>query len=614
MNKLKSLQKELFQILQPKTNISLLDYAKEFGKLSPENSAVTGRFKPYPYQEQILKDMSDPRVETLSWMKSTRVGYTRILALAVAYHIEIDPAPQVLFTPNNTKAREFAKKELAPMIRDMKLNRFIYNTRIDDNLLVKAYKGGFIDIRGANTANNLASVTAKDVYADEIDRFKSDLDNEGSALKMISNRNESYYDGTFFMGSTPTIKGHSLIEQQYFLGDMNRRFVMCLKCKTLQIIVFGNIIIPQTTRAGVKHWNTKDAYLRCINCDYKIPHSDLRKMDAEGVWRQTQKFYCCNEWQNPLKNKTWTDKGEAICKKCKKLAEYNLQDRIKRSYHIWAAYSQQPKSTWEHLANEFVEARDDKNKMKTFVNTWLGETFEDYKVTITSNKIMEKIEAYTTAPKDTKIILITVDVQKDRLEYLITAWLSGEVSYNLRNGVIQGDPSLSNNVWEELNKIFITPIETEDRRKVKIFKGFIDMAGGATEAVKRFVKKNTNWIMLKGDSNEVKEDDTRAVSYLKYTSDRDYLIMWVATNKAKDIVFERIEQNIIHHNLNFDEEWFEQITSEKKVLKQNKQGKLQYFYVKVRERNEALDLIVYQLAGIRLMQEYYKNLDLTIKV
>ena len=50
--------KLLFQIfgsLKPKPKLNGLEWAKKYGYLSAENSAITGRFKPYKYQEEQMK-------------------------------------------------------------------------------------------------------------------------------------------------------------------------------------------------------------------------------------------------------------------------------------------------------------------------------------------------------------------------------------------------------------------------------------------------------------------------------------------------------------------------------------------------------------------------------
>lgn len=619
---------DLFKEFKPKPKTNALEFAKKYGYLSPESSAIQGRFVPFAYQEDILRDTSDDDIELLVWLKSTRVGYTKIVNFSVAYDIAEDPAPQIIFQPNDGKAGEWSKKELKPLLRDMPyVGDRIIKTREENNLNYKAYPGGFIESRGGKTANNYASVTAKKVRLDEYSRFPDDVEMEGDPYSIVVKRVESYWNSQVMVGSTPTIAGIDKTENLFNETDMKYRYLPCPHCNHYQILEFKNLIIPKEYREGVKHWKTEDTKLKCINCEELIDHKHKKQMDAKGRWRQTQKFFCCGEWQDPKINEHWyrneNDKydkrnGEALCIHCDLTAEYNRTGRKKRGYHIWAGYSFQPNTTWVKIAEAFVKALGSVEKMKSFKNTWLGESFEEKSVKLESNDLMDKVEDYTNVPDDAKIVLMTVDTQDDRLEYLITSWSMGETSHNIKRGKILGDP-VNQWVWDELLRIKRESLYTDSGREVKVYKGFIDMAGHRTDEVKKFVRKNGNdFIMLKGDPKEMKENDARPISSLKKSSVDESIIMWVATSKAKDIIFERMllqrnDNGFIHHNRSFDEEWFLQITAEKKIFKKNKRGFIEQTYVKIRDRNEALDLIGYQLAAIRLIQAQLPNFDLSIK-
>ena len=621
--KQQSVIKEIFKELKPKPKTNTLDFAKKYGYLSPENSAITGRFVPFPYQEDILRDTSDDDIELLVWMKSTRVGYTKLVNFSVAYDIAEDPCPQIIFQPNDGKAGEWSKKELKPLLRDMPyVGDRIIKTREENNLNYKAYPGGFIESRGGKSANNYASATAKKIRYDEYDRFPDDIDGEGDPYELGKKRTESYWNGQVMIGSTPTIKFHSKTENMFNETDKRYRYLPCPFCNHYQILEFKNIIIPQEYRDGVKHWKTEEAKLKCLNCEKLIDHKHKKKMDIKGKWQQTKEFFCCDEWQNPKENENWNDNGEALCIHCNLTAEYNRNGRKKRGYHIWAGYSFQPNTTWIKIAETFVSALGSVEKMKSFVNTWLGETWEEKSVKLESSQLLDKVEDYDKAPNDTKIIIMTVDTQNDRLEYLITAWCQGETSYNIKAGKIMGDP-INKSVWDELFKISRTKIQKENGSEAIIYWTFIDMGGQRTDNVKTFVKKYSSlkiqgFTMLKGDSKEQKENDSRPTALLKKSSVDDSVIMWVATTKAKDIVFERLALNngddgFIHHNKSFDDEWFAQLTAEKKIFKKNKRGFIEQTYVKTRDRNEALDLVGYQLAAVRLLQSQIKGFDLSIK-
>jgi len=626
MSKNERLLFKIFSELKPKPKLNGLEWAKKYGYLSAENSAITGRFKPYKYQEAILLSGTDEEVSEIWFPKSARIGYTKLLNMLIGYHISESPCSQLMFNPNDKKANEWSKKELKPLLRDMPIvGDKIVKSRQDDTVNFKVYPGGIFESRGGNAASNYAAATAKRVNLDEVDRFPDDVDGEGSPIELAIKRTATFWDSQAIFGSTPTITGISKIEIGFEDADKCYFYVPCPYCGEFQIIEFKNIKWDKEFREGVLTHLFDTAYLKCLHCEERISHKNKKSITQLGEWRQTQKFYCCNEWQDPKLNNNWDkvteDKyiAEALCKHCNKTAEYNRKGRKKRGFHIWAGYSMSPDADWSNIAKVFVQAKDanDRNKMKVFKNVWLGESYEDKTIKLDGDDLYNQREDYTTTSKEVKIIIMTVDTQDDRLEYLIKEWKVGETSRALKAGKIWGDP-INNSVWEELKRITNEPIKCEDGRELKIFRCFIDMAGHKTDEVKKFVSNNSEkFTMLKGDSKEVKDNDSRPLATLKMPQKGTIPIMWVATTKGKDIVFERLslkkeEYGYMHYNMSFDEEWFKQLTAEKVVFKENKKGYIERTYIKRRERNEALDLEVYQLAAIKLLQDL-KYIDLTIQ-
>ena len=289
--KQQSVLSDIFKNFKPKPKSNALIFAKKYGYISPESSAITGRFVPFAYQEDILIAMSDDEVELIVWMKSTRVGYTKLVNFKVAYNIAEDPGTILVYQPNDGKANDWSKDELKPMIRDMPIvGEKILKTREDDTLNKKAFFGGYVSSRGGKSINNYASATARDVVLDEFDRFPDDVENEGDPYTLAVKRIESYWNGKVIIGSTPKIKNNSKIETRFNETDMRYRYLPCPHCNHYQILVFKNLDIPQEYRDGVKHWKTKETKLKCVSCEKLIDHKHKRKMDAKGRWRQTQKF------------------------------------------------------------------------------------------------------------------------------------------------------------------------------------------------------------------------------------------------------------------------------------------------------------------------------------
>lgn len=292
LSKIRDVIHDIFQEFKPKSRKNILEFAKDYGILSSENSAITGQFVPFPYQEEILKTIGDDDVELVVWLKSTRVGYTKCINFAIAHGIAEEPCPQMIMLPTDSKASEWSKTEFKPLLRDMPIvGDRIIKTREDNNLNDKSYIGGFIKIRGGTTANNYASVTLKRAFVDEYSRFPRDVGKEGNPYLILKKRIESYWNGQIIAGSTPTIKGADLTEELFEETDKRYRYVPCPHCGYFQTIEFHNLVIPQEYREGVKFWDTKNTKLKCLNCGDMIDHKEKKKMDFLGQWRQTQALF-----------------------------------------------------------------------------------------------------------------------------------------------------------------------------------------------------------------------------------------------------------------------------------------------------------------------------------
>src|SRR5262249_46968282 len=80
----------------------------------PEGDANAGRWRTLPYQRGILDAISDPTIERVSVMKSSRIGYTKgCLCVPVGYHIAHDPAAILIVQPTIDDAKKHSKEDIA---------------------------------------------------------------------------------------------------------------------------------------------------------------------------------------------------------------------------------------------------------------------------------------------------------------------------------------------------------------------------------------------------------------------------------------------------------------------------------------------------------------------
>jgi phage terminase large subunit GpA-like protein len=421
MSTLDTLQTSVQQLWKPPPRLNLSEWADAHFFL-PAGDANAGRWTTLPYQRGILDAMSDPEIERVTLMKSARVGYTKAVCAAIGYYIAHDPCPIMVVQPTLDDARRHSKEDIAPMLRDVPLLEGLIaptRTRDSDNtILEKLFRGGSLSLIGANSPRGFRRTSRRVVIFDEVDGYPQSAGSEGDPIALGIRRTEYYWNRKILAGSTPTLAGHSVIERLFEAGDQRRYYVPCPECGAFQVLRFPNLKWPEG--------QPERAYLVCAENGCVIEHAAKRDMLEAGEWR--------------------ADKPEHF-------TEHNRH----ASFHIWAGYSYSPNATWGQLALEFVKAnRGGTLTLRTFVNTVLGETWQDRGEAPDWERLMRRRDAYPigTVPHGALFLTAGVDVQKDRLVYEVVGWGRGKVSWSIDYTLLPGDTAdLDTGPWAQLDAL-----------------------------------------------------------------------------------------------------------------------------------------------------------------
>lgn len=109
-----------------------------------------------------------------------------------------------------------------------------------------------------------------------------------------------------------------------------------------------------------------------------------------------------------------------------------------------------PWTRWKNIIMSFLESKNDPEKLKTFYNTELGETWEERGEVEDEEFLLHRQEEYEADLPDGVLLLTAgVDTQDDRLEYEIVGWGHGLESWGIEKGFVMGEPS-DINVWTTL--------------------------------------------------------------------------------------------------------------------------------------------------------------------
>ena len=421
MTTIATLETRVRQLWRPPPRLRLSEWADAKFML-PSGDANAGRWHSLPYQRGVLDAMSDPLIERVTWMKSSRVGYTKSFCAAVGYYIEHDPCPILIVQPTIDDAQKHSKEDLAPMLAEVPVLQGLVadvKTRDSSNtILYKVFRGGSLSLVGANSPRGFRRTSRRVVIFDEVDGYPVSAGSEGDPMRLAIMRTEYYWNRKILAGSTPTIAGHSAIERLFELGDQRRYYVPCPSCGDFQVLRFPQMKWPEG--------QPERAYYVCETNGCVIEHRSKRDMVEAGEWRAEHPEH---------------------------FTEFNRH----ASFHIWAGYSYSPNATWGQLAAEFVQATHaGTTTLRTFVNTVLGETWQDRGEAPDWERLMRRREPYAigTVPSGALFLTAGVDVQKDRVVYLVIGWGRGKTSWVIDYGILPGDTAdLDKGPWPQVDAL-----------------------------------------------------------------------------------------------------------------------------------------------------------------
>ena len=581
MSRLGELIRDTYAMFRPPALQTVSEWADENRMLVSESSSEPGRWRTEraPYQRDIMDSFVQTGIWKIVIMASAQTGKTEMELNMMGRAIDIDPGPMLFIQPTDTFAEDFSKRRVAPMIRACgALKRKVYEAKSRDagnTITMKTFPGGSVAFTGANSPTELAGRPVRYVFCDEIDRFPASAGTEGNPLKLAERRTETFRERgrKMVMTSTPTIKGTSEIEKNYNQGTQEEWHTECPHCHNFSFIRFDHIRFDKEEykdEAGDKNYHVRNVRWKCPVCERETGEYETKRQPAKWVAK------------NP----------EAI--------EAGI-----RSFRLSAFMS--PWSDWKDICRSFLNAKDDPELLKVFVNTMLGETWEVRDRSGVPEQLHARREKYDAeVPEGVLVLTMGVDTQDNRLEYEIVGWDREEQSWGISRGVIPGLPS-TKSVWEEIDGLMDKQWRLPNGMGLKVMAAFVDCGGHfTTEVYKACAERFVNGrkiFAIKGDDGQDKE----YVSLMKKAGPikSPKFIIGVDSGKTAIMSSTAVETpgaRYMHfprdYEAGYDMEFFRGLISEKMVI-HRRGGKAVMAWEKTYERNEPLDCRNYARAAYK---------------
>lgn len=556
-------------MMEPPPILTVSQWADVHRRLSSESSAEPGRWDTSraEYQRGVMDSLNDPLIDETIVMTSSQIGKTEILNNIAGYYIENDPAPMLVMNPTDEIGEAWSKDRFSPMCRDTPSLKSIIadpKSRSSGNTIThKLFPGGHLTIVGANSPSSLASRPIRILLCDEVDRYPVSAGTEGDPFSLARKRTTAFWNRRVAIFSTPTIKGFSRIEEAFKESDQRRFFVPCPHCDHRHVLAWGNV-----------KWEKGDpstARMECPECEKRFTNAQKNAAVRLGEWMATAEF-----------------KGKA-------------------GFHLNELYS--PWKRLEEVVADFLASQGNPSRLQVWVNTSLGETWEESGERVSDHELMDRLEEYPAeVPKHGLFLTAGVDTQPDRLEVEVVAWGKGEESWSIDYHVIHGDPDIPEGThgspWTDLTEYLRKPWKHESGSDVAVSGTFIDSGGANTQAVYGYVRnhKGQRIFAIKGQGGEgvpiVGNRQKRRSGKTSRTI--DFVI--VGVDNAKTSIMRKLQikepgAGYCHFPKGREPEYFRQLTAEKLVTRFVKGFPRREWQKESGRRNEAIDCRVYAFAA-----------------
>lgn len=595
--------------LKPEPLLTVSEWSDQYRVLSTKSSAEPGRWRTSrtPYLKDIMDALSPSQpYQEIVFKKGSQIGASEMGNNWIAYIIDQNPGPVMVVQPTIDLAKKFSQQRITPMLEATeKLKGKITEKKSRDSqnqILLKSFFGGILICTGANSPVGLRSMPIRYGFLDEVSAYPKDCGGEGDPVKLAEKRLATFgARKKIFKPSTPKIEGSCRIDADYQKTDQRKYFVPCPHCNgDLWLNWDGLIWDEDENKEPIKD----TVRYTCEHCGSLIENHEKTGMLAKGKWISTA-------------------------------PENTSKDRI--GFHLSALYSPVGWCSWYEIIRDYCDARNenDDEKMKTHINTNLGECFEQKGDAPEWQRLYDRRESYKigTVPDGVAFLTCAVDVQKDRLEVEVKGWGPKMRSWSVDHLIFHGDTEQPA-AWQELAALVHKEYYGDKGQKFNIKKMCVD-SSYRTQKVYDWCRRYPmqRVIAIKG-ADEMQQVASRIKNVDVKIDGKAYKrgarMCMIGSSMIKSQIYGWLKQDTPETDQpdpygfarypEYDQEWFKQLCAEKLVKQKDRRGFDKYVWVKIRDRNEALDLFVMNRAaaymcGIdRFNDDDWKKLNSEIKI
>ena len=554
---------------KPDPRYTVTEWAENFRMLTSESSAEAGvyRVSRTPYLKEIMDVLSpNSPVQQVKVIKGTQLGFSQAgINVALAF-LDYYPCPILYILPTETLAKTTSKRILTPSLRACEhLAKKVTGGKSKADIgetYTKSVAGGGIQLGWSNSTSSFRSFSARVVILDDCDGYGSF--GEGDVMELGKARADAFANKKIYINSTPTIEGISNIAPEFEDSDQCEYDMPCPECGVLMPFKWEYMQYTVDKKGALEG----DVHCACPNCGTLIPEYKKTTMMANGIWQPRNKGH------------------------------------IHKGYKLSSFYSPLGWLSWNEIAREFIKAHKlmgegDARAMQVWQNTRNAEVWKHSLDGVDIKSSHDRVEDYgCQVPDDVFILTAGIDTQDDRFEIEVLGHGRNGETWSIDYKVISGDPQFQE-TQDMLDSYLAQDFVRKDGFIMHIVGSGLDTGGHRTKAMYEYCKARANQkiFALKGANTITAPITNKRINQMI----RNELNLFsIGVHTLKDEFYSNLaitEQgaNFCHfpNKPVYNDKYFKMLTAEKR----DEKGK----YVKVRLRNEALDVRIYALAVMAIL-------------
>ena len=557
----------------------------------PWNNDIT------PYSVEIMNCFSaNSDVRRVSVIKGAQLGLTvGGIENIIGYNIDTHPGPMAFVSADEKLAKAGVELRIDSMLSSCGLQEKIFNQNEKNSRKTgstsarKDFPGGFLMALGAKSPNRMRSISFRDILVDELDAVANAFASEGNIISLLEGRTQAYDAiARMMFVSTPLIKGTSLIEEQYLLGDQRKYFIPCPKCGHEQVLEFKHL---KYTLDKDENLIYDSVHYECQGCKHKIKNDDKVSFLKAGRWIPTAK----------------------------------PQLRGYRSYHISSLYSPIGMLSWESVIEKWLFALKDVTRLQSFTNIVLGETWEERSDAPDLGKLQQNRKSYFSGEINENVVFLTcgADVQADRIECELVGWCKDQVSYSIDYKVFEGDTKdHTKGAWVDFEKFIESEFKGINSKSYNIILTLIDR-GYLPDVVHDFCSQYEAGVLpVMGIRHKIQNGYFKRVKMKNRPTD----VIEISPNSYKNRIFGSLRKDKkegeddpygwINFPFDYEEKYFKMLTNEKRIAVKTAGGKFlrsEWVPKYSGARNEALDCKVYNSVAADFIVSEISTLEIGLE-